>query len=144
MKSYINDGCTAPFYFAPVRGLHSGLRGKYRPTLIEERNRFLDGVGAMKLEKVAQAEAQHVASRVLEWDLVDGAESPVKVKPVSVLRLAPVLFDRLRNMTLYGTDGGDLDPQNIEGQEKLVEREFESALADAPQADMKQQASEKN
>lgn len=112
MANVIYDGLTRSAYIAAVPRLHDELRFTFRPPTKESIGRFFDGL-PKKQSTVAAAkyEAEAVASRLVSWSQLDADGKPLPINHKTVAALQPKLFDRLRDIALYGAEGGDADPE---------------------------------
>lgn len=119
MATYIHDGLTLKAYVAPSPRLHGEVRLEYRPSTVTELNRFLDGLKNRSLAALAKAEAAAVAKKLVAWDVTDHDGNPVDPCEVAVLSLHPNLFRRLKEIVVYGTDGGDADPEEDHDAEAM-------------------------
>lgn len=110
MSSVIYDGLTEKAFIAAVPRLHGEMRFKFRPPTTERINRFLDGLKKNSLVAMCKAEAESMATNIVEWDLTDPDGKTLPIKTATVAALQPSLFKRVKEIVLYGADGGDLDP----------------------------------
>lgn len=110
MGSVIYDGLTQKAFIAEVPRLHGELRFKFRPPTTETINRFIDGLKKQSLVALCKAETEAMAAKVVEWSLLDMDGQPLPIKNATVAHLQPSLFNRLKDIVLYGREGGDADP----------------------------------
>lgn len=142
--SYFHDGYTRAGYVRPSPGLHEALRFDYRPALVEERSQLVDAAAGMRSDAYDRQVAAFLATKVLSWDLTDGAGGEVAVSPTAMLRLQPELFVKLYRVVL-GWVGSDVDPRwSEDSAAEAVQIEHESALAGKTVGDLRQEADEKN
>lgn len=125
MSHFIHDGLTERAYLAPIPRLTGELRFEYRPTSIEALHRFLDGLRGKSLVALGKSEAAAVAERVVSWSLLDSEGDDLPITAANLLALRPSLFRRLKDIVVYGTEGGDADP--LEPHDAAIE----ALLADA-------------
>ncbi len=108
--SIIYDGLTREAYIAAVPRLHDELRFKFRPPTKESIGRFFDGAKKQSMVAAAQYEATGIAARLVSWSLLDAEGNTILPAAKTVAVLQPKLFDRIRDIVLYGSEGGDADP----------------------------------
>jgi len=118
--AYISDGYTVKGYIEGRPRLYESLRFSYRPLLLTERAEFSERNVGKKVREQNYNIAKLLEERIVEWDLKkpiknsDAAE-PVPAKSAEILRLNPVLFDRLFGI-VCGTEAYDDDPQVFEAK----------------------------
>lgn len=112
---YIDDGYTIDFEIKEVEGLHVGLTGKRRPFTERDLQNFLSSMRESSHKvpaklppnmtayewvnsKIDDARSKGVASRLVEWDLVDGKGESVLITPEAISRInPPELLGKLLN-----------------------------------------------
>jgi len=110
MPTRIHDGLTETAYLTPVPRLTGELRFSFRPMPIDSLHRFLDGLRGRSLLALGKAEAEAVAARLGEWSLMDDDGNPLPITADIIRSLHPSLFRRVKEIVVYGTEGGDPDP----------------------------------
>lgn len=118
MGSLIHDGLTEKAYIGPFERLYGELYIEYRPTTSEQVNRFLDGIkNRNSLAALGKAEVTAVFTKLVSWSLQDDEGNEIPLSVDNVARLQPVLLKRVTNIVIYGTDGGDQDPESQQDSE---------------------------
>lgn len=109
------DGYTEDGYIAEQPRLHPALRFRYRPLLSTERAQAMrDMERALKSPNAKQSEivsARLMAERILEWDLRNGQGEVVPVTEEFLLKVKPVLSNRLYAIVILGASPSDEDPE---------------------------------
>ena len=148
---FIADGYTESAYLAPVENVYEQeIRFTYRPTLNEERSLASDDVRSAK--DGAQADrkaANRLVKQLVCWSITrpdkDGKQVPLELSVKNILRLKFKVFDRLQAIAIYGTEGGDVDPESSAGCKDSIDATLaDSAIGDLNYADTKAEADEKN
>lgn len=111
MGTVIYDGLNEKGYIAAVPRLHGEIRFEFRPPTAESLGRFIDGRKNRSTAGLFRAEAEGMALRLVSWSLLDPDGQPLPIKSATVGALNIALFNRLKDIVIYGTDGGDLDPE---------------------------------
>ena len=130
--AYIHDGYTRSAYVAPRTRLYPAVRFLYRPMLAQGRSivarAIMDTKDAAKTEEIA---AKAVAKQVVSWNLVDHLGADVPIDVAHLLRLQPLLLNRLYMIAVLGDEGGDEDPGDA-APEPTAESELERILEGSP------------
>ena len=142
MSSVIYDGLTEKAFIAAVPRLHGEVRIKFRPPTTERLNRFIDGLKKQSLVALAKAETEAMATNIVEWDLKDPDGALLPIKNATVAALQTTLFNRLKDIVIYGRDGGDADPE--EELKELMESNAEAAEAGLTLAQIREGRDVKN
>lgn len=118
MLGFIDDGQTITRFVAGRKRLHYGVRITFRPIpsidhgAVEKKVRKLNQQD--RPEAAERLVYETIADRIIEWEFVDENDEIVENAPPanveSVMRLVPVLQDRLVMMVYAQNDGGDPDP----------------------------------
>jgi hypothetical protein len=111
MASLIYDGLTEKGYIAAVPRVHGEMRFEFRPATNEMIGGFLDGLKNRSTKALGREEAKIVAGRLVSWSLADKEGEPLPINQSNVWALHPLLFRRLKEITFYGGEGGDADPE---------------------------------
>ena len=128
--------------FAAVPRLHGEVRIKFRPPTTERLNRFIDGLKKQSLVALAKAETEAMATNIVEWDLKDPDGALLPIKNATVAALQTTLFNRLKDIVIYGRDGGDADPE--EELKELMESNAEAAETGLTLAQVREDRDVKN
>ena len=97
---FLPDGYTRETLIGAADG-HPEVWIAWRPMLAEERRRLnrqtvrLSARGRSGQEAAAGLVASAVASRLVEWDVSDGAGRPIEISSAAVMELHPALFERI-------------------------------------------------
>lgn len=143
--NYIPDGYTETGYIAEVPRIHGEVRFTFRPMLNEERA-IVYGRRAKELSprELEQQFAAEIVARVNEWSLVQDDGSPLAITRENVLRLKPMLFQRLFQI-VAGSDASDVDPTwPQEAKAEVADAKIEATLLDRPAGAVLQEHREKN
>jgi hypothetical protein len=121
-----SDGYTFPAYMQGIPGLHNAVRFSFRPTPMEERGVIMDVFRSLGEGRSCQYLAELLAAKIVSWNLTTVGPEKVRVAmPISkdaILRLRPAIWIRMVSIVIWGTDGGDIDP-DLETSEQLSEAE---------------------
>lgn len=94
MKNSINDGYTEAGIISPLRGIHTGLRIKWRPMTNEQKADFAEAAVQLKGRKWIQLQAAIIVRHLVEWNEKDGDEI-APINAARVVQLKPRLFDHV-------------------------------------------------
>jgi len=129
-----DDGWTLPGYFEAVPNLHGPMRFRYRPFTRPEKDALLS-IAQSNGQAVDARMAETVASRIKSWNVKEAPttkDSKPAVAPInaaSVKQLAPLIWQRLLGLIVYGSDPGDRDPAWSEQDKKSHDAAVLNALA---------------
>jgi hypothetical protein len=141
---YFHDGYTQSAFVAAVPRLHGALRFTYRPALVEERSQLYDAAGQLSAHLFDCHVAQLLASKIVDWDLVDARRQPVAASAAAVLRMQPELYVRLIQIVL-GIAASDVDPTwPPETRERVLDEKAEAAAAGRTIGEIREENDEKN
>lgn len=143
-----DDGYSEDAYIAPKELVHNAVRFTYRPTPVEERALMIDVNRSVDERRFAVHCSKFLASRIIRWDIVENTPNgsvPMPLTVDNVIRLKPALWMRLVNIVIWGTEGGDPDPE-WEATKATSDAEvlLEAVLAGKNRADAKLEAQQKN
>lgn len=129
-----DDGYTLTKFVVDHPGLYPTLRFQYRPIAAVPRARFVDRRQAEPSEEKLTANMSAVlAKQIVSWDAVDHKGQQLPRTKDAVQTLHPVLLNRLFNIVIWSTDGGDVDPEAK--PEKPVIDDWTSDLPTSPSND---------
>lgn len=133
VSAFIDDGYTETKFIAERKGIHPSVTFTFRPTPIEERARIVSEAQAAK--DPAQAEriiAVRLKEHLVNWTLTK------EINAANILRMKSVLLSRMVTIVLYGSDGGDKNPEEPTTDETLAHDETEvfSAINNVRVADV--------
>lgn len=146
LLAFIPDGYTRTVTIDAVAGMHPAVTYKDRPMMIEQRADFVAKWRALpEGAKREQLQASFLDYHVTEWNIVQADGSVLPKTKANILRLRNVLFDRMANITLWGSDPGDL-PKDASDADKadMVLAEAEAAITGRPYGDVATEKAEKN
>ena len=129
MSVFIEDGYTCNGYIKSLERVHDEFRFQYRPATVLERADTIQKTTLTKdTQKNEKIMAVAIAKHLVGW--CDDRD----ITPQNVLKLPPNVFNRLASIVIYGTEGGDLDPDAPTDDSKDIDRELEAAFSDDPSA----------
>lgn len=145
-----DDGYSEDAYIAPKELVHNAVRFTYRPTPVEERALMIDVNRSVDETRFAAHCSRFLAKRIIRWDIVEkttdgSAPMPMPLSESNIMRLKPALWMRMVNIVIWGTEGGDPDPE-WEASKATSDAEvlLEAILARKNRADAKLEALQKN
>ena len=151
-----DDGYTIQAYLNGEPQMYGPVRFGFRPVLIEERAKLMDSMGRMKPGAFDCKLADDLSKRLVEWDIpeiqkVEGRIGYVKtgkvleITPWNILHLRWHLYNRFLAVVVFGTEGGDMDPEWAEKEkEDFSDHSYVSALTERPVGSVAEDADLKN
>ncbi|QDT41061.1 hypothetical protein Pan241w_11200 [Gimesia alba] len=126
-RAFIPDGYTEDGFIAESKGVHEAVRFKFRPVLPEAVRALMHNF----YEKTAKAQSDIVNEtlkrQLVEWDLCDLSDTPLKITTSNLCRIKKPLKDRLFNIvTCY--EGSD-DDQDSDSQKEDEDLNFDELLS---------------
>ena len=128
--AYIHDGYTINGYIAAEPRLYPAIRFVYRAMLNQNRSviyrQIEQTADARKGESIAAAA---IKSQLVSWDVVDHESKCIPIEVPHILRLQPILFQRLFRV-ITGSSPSDEDPdEQADEQAEDAEQSLQDALA---------------
>src|SRR5262245_30308487 len=124
--NYISDGFTESAFLKGVARLYDDVRFSYRPLLIDERSEFLDCTGKLSPAQRERETAKLMAGKLVSWDVTDRNGNALPANADNLLRLRPVLFQRL-SFVVLGIEAPDEDPNGTPEEQAERQRLVEQA-----------------
>lgn len=117
-----DDGYTDTAFIEGNDGVYNPCRIKYRPATntvrAEMRTAMEEAQQRSRALESAAIEMRAVAKSLVAWEFLDddgrvfdGVPEPTYE---SLLKIKPMLYQRIAGITVYGIDGGDYDPNDYE------------------------------
>jgi hypothetical protein len=140
-----NDGYTESAYIAEIKRLHTTVRFKFRPSLLQERSKLASENARLAPHLGPVNTAKFLAGKIVEWDVKDQKGEPLDISPEVLMRLKPALLERITAIVL-GFDGGDEDPDAATPDGEKIDDLSDSleALSGKALGDARQDRKEKN
>lgn len=101
LSGFIDDGYTEQGLIVAAEGLYPAVRFLFRPMLVTELAQYSTRVSQATDEAVRREVARWLSLKLVEWDVRDGQDREVPIRPVgldplaNLLRLKPPLFVKL-------------------------------------------------
>lgn len=103
VRNFVSDGMNLS-HRIEENAFHGPLEFEFRPCTRLDRGDFLRKIGKLAEQgKHAEAEAEtdrFLRGRVIGWDAVDAAGSPLEVSTENISRMEPLLFEAFFNTVL--------------------------------------------
>lgn len=110
-------------YIAARARLHSGVFISFRPVDIMQRAMLLEVRSRVNEAKFVEVLVRELSKQITEWSLTmlanpsdpaSGEMVPMPVTEKYVKTLRPILLNRMLDIVIWGADGGDVPPDQIE------------------------------
>lgn len=127
-------------YIAARARLHSGVFITFRPTDIMQSAMLLEVRSRVNEAKFVEVLVRELSKRITDWSLTmlanpsdptSGEMVPMPVTEKFVKTLRPILLNRIFDIVIWGADGGDVPPDQIEpvtGNQDEFESRLQSML----------------
>lgn len=103
VRNFVSDGANLT-HRIEENAFHGPLTFEFRPSTRLDRGDFLRKIGKLAEQgKHAEAEAEtdrFLRGRVIGWDAVDAAGTPLEVSTENISRMEPLLFESFLNVVL--------------------------------------------
>ncbi|WP_417744845.1 hypothetical protein [Rosistilla oblonga] len=133
-----DDGYTENAYLAPRHGISTAIRFQYRPTPPNARTQLLEGVKKHTAERQEAMFSAAAARSIVSWDIAGKDGELLEVTAANIMRLKWQVYNRIHSIVIFGTDGGDIDPDASDNEKnELADAELDAILGKKPLADVK-------
>lgn len=127
-----DDGYSLTRYIQAEPRMYEAARFTFRPVTPLRRARLVMRKEGLPVDALLIALCDAVAQRIISWNCKDQRGNVLGVTSESVQILHPVLQQRLFNIIIYSSEGGDLDPEERRTKEQMAD--LPNLLADDDEA----------
>ena len=103
-SAFIDDGYSETETIPAVNGIHGPHVITFRPITSGEIARYESRMRVAGEDELKQRDAtsELLASKLIEWDIMDSTGTPVKIEPKNLLNLRPLFFWKLFELCARG------------------------------------------
>jgi hypothetical protein len=116
-----DDGYTLTRYIEARERMYPALRISFRPVLPIERAKVFERRQAATEEQALLALSVVASKRLVSWNAVNRNGEALPITPANIALLHPLLQNRVYNIVIFATEGGDVDPEPERTRQQLAD-----------------------